>query len=508
MDETNEEGKEESGARFLDAAAEGEASTRGNGYPKGFLLAVEHPELILPPSQWSMTTKRLLRALHASLLQQWTASSSSSSSSVAFGSPWHRADTNPFLPTHGHESPEIVFIGADGYPVDLPEDPTEACAAATTTSASPFSISQAVPDIIASPGRQTNGTEAFLARRAKREPPAGLSRATHHQPALFPSPPSLIKELQAKLVLPSSPSLLSPSSSSTTTTTTTIAPPKSDATMEKDHQKQEKKEKDTAFYYSFNPTLSAEMSSYKRYEYFRLLRHLYVFRGDVVVLLGHVSSAAIPLCQWLLYSTTTPASSTPCTTTTTPPCSFSRCKAADADSEKTNEFLPTMAPPSCAPLASSCTTKEEGEKEEKKEGRNTDNDVEYRVATQLQASLQYHFELEHTYLDFPIPSKTLLLTTDAREGEEKEHEKAEKPHDRVSSVTSSPSRYKAEEWVSLMHHALDHEASRDARKAAISTPHGETGERMRKTHPLYWISSSTYELPCTEKAIAEFSFFS
>lgn len=49
----------------------------------------------------------------------------------------------------------------------------------------------------------------------------------------------------------------------------------------------------------FHPTLPSEAKVMERFQRFLLLRHLYLFRGAVVVLLGHLSSSALPLAAWL-----------------------------------------------------------------------------------------------------------------------------------------------------------------------------------------------------------------
>lgn len=504
--------------------AEGEGSRWGDRFPKGFLFAVEHPELLLPPTQWSTSTTAVLRVLQTSLVQQWTVCASSTPS-VTRGwpcdDPGHPTTPSPtLLPTReAVGSPEVVFIGADGYPVDLPEE-EEVVVERAIGAASPFLVSRDAHATLSPYGMSMNDTQQAAAGVGVGRH-AGPSTAPP-RPALFSSPPSPLKALQAKLVLPPFPPLSLSSSSLGTTTAHRLD------TAIQDEPPRTTIAQDTALYHSFHPLLSAEVATYKRYEYFRLLRHLLVFRGAIVVLLGHVSSAAIPLRQWLWYAATaaSPASSSTTLDPTTPR-SSAVSKCTDAAPANATESAPHILPflPCLSPLFSSCATTTE--EEEEREGGNEivvvqkrlNDDIAYRVATQLQASLQYHFELEHTYLDFPLPFKTLFLRSTETPEDTKEKEWEKKHSDQAveaapaPSLSSSPlhSCYPAQDWLSWLHHALGHEASRSAIQTdASTTPPPEAAEErsVKKTHPLYWISSSTYELPCTEKAIAEFSFFS
>lgn len=120
---------------------------------------------------------------------------------------------------------------------------------------------------------------------------------------------------------------------------------------------------------SYHPMLHAEVFTYQRYRSFHLLRHLYFFRGSYVVLLGHLTSAAVGVSHWLTQRELKLKLS---------PCLSGSFTSEEDEDDRINSLLPEQ---------------------------------KSQIRKDLQKLLSDHFSLEHTYLDFPVPERTVVLQT-------------------------------------------------------------------------------------------------
>lgn len=530
-------------------------------YPKGFLLSVESPEFVLPPSSWRSSTQHFLVSLGKTLQHQY----------VTQRREGKRASDRAVA--HEKSSlPEIIFFGPDGYPMEMaPLASTSVPSGTAMTTSSdcsrtPTRALSSTEDSVESdiqngaPGKKrvtaslwqnhpttspfvnllkkiieyqepdvSKENETIRRERSKRGP--SMSAVEVKNSDVNQSPPKVKEKNASASKKRKNTSYVSVKFSNTLLTGTGDEDPGNRARLEPKTSSRPRSgsrsistspkkitvtpvkrtagrhyeaPREPEYYFSYHPMIASELATYQRYEHATLFRHLYAFRGAIMIRLGHLHSAALPLAHWLLSS----------------------MGGAASTQKKEEEKEKVLAPPPRTKRGSYSS-----------------------IALRLQKMLHMHFELEHTYLDTPISSKTIFLVEAKKDQDGVDNAATSPPPEKknvekkdlstvMDSVSSSlcgkdaedndtvECNYAAEDWLTLLKAELPwserengpplpmtpREKERGAPEGLKPHPPeehqaGNTAPLVSPPHPLPWLATTMYELEKTEEALSSFSFF-